>query len=74
MRLANCWTEHALTWTHRQNCEDHVVHILQCVQHHTARMLGKKLRPMQMDESVISRVLDYLTGRPQCVPLQGCGN
>ena len=35
-------------------------------------LLGKKLWPMQVDESVISRVSDYLTGRPQCVPLQGC--
>ncbi|KAI4898558.1 hypothetical protein NFI96_004317 [Prochilodus magdalenae] len=35
-------------------------------------LLGEKLRQMQVDESIISWTMDYLTGRPQFVRMQGC--
>ncbi|KAI4903673.1 hypothetical protein NFI96_008971 [Prochilodus magdalenae] len=35
-------------------------------------LLGDKLRQMQVDESIISWTMDYLTGRPQFVRMQGC--
>ncbi|KAI4896520.1 hypothetical protein NFI96_029536, partial [Prochilodus magdalenae] len=35
-------------------------------------LLGDKLRQMQLDESIISWTMDYLTGRPQFVRMQGC--
>ncbi|KAI4898937.1 hypothetical protein NFI96_007064 [Prochilodus magdalenae] len=35
-------------------------------------LLGDKLRQMQVDESIISWTMDYLTGPPQFVRMQGC--
>ncbi|KAI4899540.1 hypothetical protein NFI96_016156 [Prochilodus magdalenae] len=35
-------------------------------------LLGDKLRQMQVDESIISWTMDYLTGRPQFVWMHGC--
>ncbi|KAI4904877.1 hypothetical protein NFI96_011566, partial [Prochilodus magdalenae] len=35
-------------------------------------LLGEKLRQMQVHESIISWTMDYLTGRPQFVRMQGC--
>lgn len=35
-------------------------------------LLGKKLADMQVDTSMISWVIDYLTGRPQFVRLRNC--
>lgn len=35
-------------------------------------LLGEKLRGIQVESELVSRVLDYLTARPQYVRLQNC--
>ena len=56
-----------------KHCERHVFWLLRCIQHHPSSSTGWEADSDAGDSPpLVTWIIDYLTGRPQCVHLQHC--